>query len=207
MRKKQDIIWEESTMWEAIEKWVVRYLKKNHPEYQQMQSQAIELVENNSVLWELMNEEGEVTLTQENHKILHKYFELRSNMETLELEYYFLAGQMMTFSYGSMLAQLKKEMFEPDENTSTHLMEILTRVRADEVEEKLQNENEEYQKQFEEEKRCEEELKKLTLSRGERKVIDRYVTAMNKRWKFCEEYLYQEGMKEALLLSENNKSC
>ena len=45
MRKKQDIMWEQSTLWESVERWVVRYLKKNHPEYREMQAQAIKLVE------------------------------------------------------------------------------------------------------------------------------------------------------------------
>lgn len=73
MRKMQNIIWEKSTMWESVERWVVQYLKKNHSEYQQMQSQAIELVENNPALWQLMNEAEGVTLTEEDRKALHNY--------------------------------------------------------------------------------------------------------------------------------------
>ena len=135
MRKKQDIIWEESTLWEQVERWVVRYLKKNHSEYQEMQTQGIELIDNNPSLWKLMNETDGVTLTRKDHETLHTYFELRSSMGTFEFEYYFLAGQMMTFSYGSMLAQLKKEMFETDARTSTHRIELLTNIRSDELEE------------------------------------------------------------------------
>ena len=26
MRKKQDIMWEQSTLWESVEKWVTKYL-------------------------------------------------------------------------------------------------------------------------------------------------------------------------------------
>ena len=37
-----------------------------------MQTQAIKLVENNPALWKLMNESRGVTLTQEDHKDLHK---------------------------------------------------------------------------------------------------------------------------------------
>ena len=167
MRKKQDIIWEEST------------------------------------LWKLMNETDGVTLTRKDHEALHKYFELKSSMGTFEFEYYFLAGQMMTFSYGSMLAQLKKEMFETDARTSTHLIEFLTNIRSDELEEQMMDESEEYRKRIEEEKRCEEELQKLKLSRRERKLIDRYVTTVNNRWLLCGDYLYQAGMKDVLLLLEN----
>ena len=35
MRKKQDIMWEQSTLWELMEKWVTKYLKKNHAEYRE----------------------------------------------------------------------------------------------------------------------------------------------------------------------------
>ena len=203
MRKKQDIIWEESTLWEQVERWVVWYLKKNHSEYQEMQTQGIELIDNNQALWKLMNETDGVTLTWKDHEALHKYFELKSSMGTFEFEYYFLAGQMMTFSYGSMLAQLKKEMFETDARTSTHLIELLTNIRSDELEEQMMDESEEYRKRIEEEKRCEEELQKLKLSRRERKLIDRYVTAVNNRWLLCGDYLYQAGMKDVLLLLEN----
>lgn len=204
MRKKQDIIWERSTLWESVEGWVIRYLKKNHPEYREMQAQAIKLVENNPALWKLMNEPKGVTLTQEDHKDLHKYFEAKCSMSIFEYEYYFLAGQMMTFSYGTMLAQLKKEILEEKAETSTHLIELLTYIRSDELEEQLKDEDEEYQNCIEEEKRCEAEVQKLKLSKRERKLIDRYVTAVNNRWLVCGDHLYQTGMKDVLLLLENS---
>lgn len=30
MRKKQDIMWEQSTLWESMEKWVTKYLNSYH---------------------------------------------------------------------------------------------------------------------------------------------------------------------------------
>ncbi len=41
MRKKQDIMWEQSTLWESVEKWVTKYLKKNHSEYRELQVKAM----------------------------------------------------------------------------------------------------------------------------------------------------------------------
>ena len=64
-------MWEQSTRWESVEGWVIRYLKQNHPEYREMQTQAIKLVENHPALWKLMNESRGVALTQEDHKDLH----------------------------------------------------------------------------------------------------------------------------------------
>lgn len=43
MRKKLDIIWGKSTLWESVEKWVVKYLKENHAEYQELQISCREL--------------------------------------------------------------------------------------------------------------------------------------------------------------------
>ena len=31
MRKKQDIIWKQSTLWESVEKWVTKYLNSYYP--------------------------------------------------------------------------------------------------------------------------------------------------------------------------------
>ena len=66
-------------------------------------------------------------------------------MTIFEYEYYYLAGQIMTFSYGRMLAQLKKEMLNEDSGASTHLIELLTSIRSDELEKQLLDESEEYQ--------------------------------------------------------------
>ena len=43
MRKKQDIIWEQSTLWKSVEKWVTKYLKKNHSEYRELQVKAMKM--------------------------------------------------------------------------------------------------------------------------------------------------------------------
>ena len=50
MRKKQDIMWEQSTLWESVEKWVTKYLKKNHSEYCERQVKAMRLVLKNSIM-------------------------------------------------------------------------------------------------------------------------------------------------------------
>ncbi len=92
MRKKQDIIWEQSTLWESVEKWVTKYL-------------------------------------------------------------------IMTFSYGRMLAQLKNEMLNEDSGASTHLIELLTSIRSDELEKQLLDESEEYQNCIKEEENSEAEVK------------------------------------------------
>ena len=65
MRKKQDIMWEQSTLWESVEKWVTKYLKKNHSEYRELQVKAMRIVDENPALRILIN-------SMEGHKALHK---------------------------------------------------------------------------------------------------------------------------------------
>ena len=50
MRKKQDIIWEQSTLWESVEKWVTKYLKKNYSKYRKLQAKAMKLDNKEEVL-------------------------------------------------------------------------------------------------------------------------------------------------------------
>lgn len=65
MRKKQDIMWEQSTLWESVEKWVTKYLKKNHSEYCEHQVKAMRIVLKNSIM---KKRTGEVRLPSD-HKM------------------------------------------------------------------------------------------------------------------------------------------
>ena len=42
--KKTDIILGQNTLWESVEKWVTKYLKKNHSEYRELQMKAMRIV-------------------------------------------------------------------------------------------------------------------------------------------------------------------
>ena len=160
MRKKQDIMWEQSTLWESVEKWVTKYLKKSHSEYRELQVKAMRIVEENPALRILINSMEGIVLTPEDHKALHKYIETKDEMTIFEYEYYYLAGQIMTFSYGRMLAQLKNEMLNEGSGASTHLIELLTSIRSDELEKQLLDESEEYQNCIKEEENSEAEVKR-----------------------------------------------
>lgn len=109
-------------------------MKESHAEYQELQMRSMHLAEDTPALWKLMNDSNGVTLDSEDHEALHKYFEIENGRQTFELEYYFFAGQMMAFSYGSMLAQLKKELLGENSEISSHLIELITGIRSDELE-------------------------------------------------------------------------
>ena len=98
-------------------------MKESHAEYQELQMRSMHLAEDTPALWKLMNDSNGVTLDSEDHEALHKYFEIENGRQTFELEYYFFAGQMMAFSYGSMLAQLKKELLGENSEISSHLLQ------------------------------------------------------------------------------------
>ncbi|MBC5683558.1 hypothetical protein [Ruminococcus hominis] len=50
MRTNQDIMWEQSTLWESVEKWVTKYLKKSHSEYRELQVKTMRVMEENPAL-------------------------------------------------------------------------------------------------------------------------------------------------------------
>lgn len=74
MRKKQDIMWEQSTLWESVEKWVTKYLKKNHSEYRELQVKAMRIVEENPALRILINSMKGIVLTPGKPRGQEKWF-------------------------------------------------------------------------------------------------------------------------------------
>ena len=115
---------------------------------------------------------------------------------------YFM-GQSMMFSYGNMLAKLKKEIMNPEEGVTGHLLDFFMKTRADELEIELIEQNQQYREAIDEIKKYEEEIQKLNLPKAVRIQIDRYVSAVNWRWVLCWDFLYRSGMKDILLLFEN----
>ena len=70
MRKKQDIMWEQSTLWESVEKWVTKYLKKNHSEYRELQVKAMRIVEENPALRILIFSCGRAGITSSSSGVI-----------------------------------------------------------------------------------------------------------------------------------------
>ena len=115
---------------------------------------------------------------------------------------YFM-GQSMMFSYGNMLAKLKKEIMNPEEGATGRLLDFFMETRTDELEKKLRTQNQQYREALDEINKYEEEIQKLNLSKAVRVQIDRYVSAVTWRWVLCWDFLYRSGMKDVLLLFEN----
>ena len=70
--KKTGYHMEAKSLWESVEKWVSKYLKKNHSEYRELQVKAMRIVEENPALRTLINCMEGIALMPEDHKALHK---------------------------------------------------------------------------------------------------------------------------------------
>ena len=193
----------EFTLDEKVDQKVCEYLREHHAEYRNTKQRIKELMERYPNVLALFETEDAVALTAEEHEILHTYFQLESYAELIEREYHFYMGQSMMFSYGSMLAKLKKEIRKPEEGETGRLLDFFMEIRTDELEKELRTQNQQYREALEEIKKYEEEIQKLNLSKAVRVQIDRYVSAVNWRWVLCWDFLYRSGMKDILLLFEN----
>ena len=203
MEKRQDSYWMEFTLDEKVDQKVTEYLRDHHAEYRSTKQRIKELMEQYPNVHAVFETEDEVTLTAEEHEILHTYFQLESYAELIEREYHFYMGQSMMFSYGSMLAKLKKEIMNPEEGAAGRLLDFFMETRTDELEKELRTQNQQYREALGEINKYEEEIQKLNLPKAVRVQIDRYVSAINWRWVLCWDFLYRSGMKDILLLFEN----
>ena len=114
----------EYTLDEKVDQKVTEYLRNHHAEYRNTKQKMIELMEKYPNVLAVFETNDAVTLTAEEHEILHTYFQLESGVELIEREYYFYMGQSMMFSYGSMLAKLKKEIMNPEEGATGRLLDF-----------------------------------------------------------------------------------
>ena len=105
---QQDIIWNEQCLGIRVGEQVCTYLKKHHPEYQRLKKEILELTEKYPAIDSFMDSEQKVSLTDEEHRAIHQYFELESEKEMIEEEYHFFIGQAQMISYGAMLGKIKK---------------------------------------------------------------------------------------------------
>lgn len=112
MTTQPDIIWNEQCMGIRIGEQVCTYLKKHDAEYQRLQKKILELTEKYPVIETFMESNQSISLTEEEHKAVHRYFQLESEKEMIEEEYHFYMGQAQMISYGAMLGKIKKPYWE-----------------------------------------------------------------------------------------------
>lgn len=197
MTTQPDIIWNEQCLGIRIGEQVCTYLKKHDAEYQRLQKKILELIERYPVIETFMESNQSISLTAEEHKAVHRYFQLESGKEMIEEEYHFYMGQAQMISYGAMLGKIKKAVTGKDNGDTEKLRELLMDTWIDEVEDQLK-ENTVYQKMLEKISKYEEQVRAMGLSKEKRKMIDAYVTEVSERWILYAESLYQAGMQKIL---------
>ena len=199
MAGQQDIIWNEQCLGIRVGEQVCTYLKKHDAEYQRLQKKILEFTEKYPVIETFMETNQAISLTEEEHKAVHRYFQLESEKEMIEEEYHFYMGQAQMISYGAMLGKIKKAILGNDEGNTKKLVELLMDTWIDEVENELK-ENAVYQKMLEKISKYEDQVQAMGLEKEKRKMIDAYVTKVNERWIIYAESLYQAGMQKILEL-------
>ena len=199
MAEQQDIIWNEQCLGIRVGEQVCTYLKKHNAEYQKLQKKILEFTEKYPVIETFMETNQSISLTEEEHKAVHRYFQLESEKEMIEEEYHFYMGQAQMISYGAMLGKIKKAILGNDEGNTKKLVELLMDTWIDEVENELK-ENAVYQKMLEKISKYEDQVQAMGLEKEKRKMIDAYVTKVNERWILYAESLYQAGMQKILEL-------
>ena len=199
MTTQPDIIWNEQCLGIRISEQICNYLKRHDVEYQRLQKKILELTEKYPVIETFMETNQSISLTEEEHKAVHRYFQLESEKEMIEEEYHFYMGQAQMISYGAMLGKIKKAILGNDEGNTKKLVELLMDTWIDEVENELK-ENAVYQKMLEKISKYEDQVQAMGLEKEKRKMIDAYVTKVNERWILYAESLYQAGMQKILEL-------
>ena len=197
MTTQPDIIWNEQCLGIRISEQICNYLKKHDAEYQRLQKKILELIERYPVIETFMESNQSISLTAEEHRAVHRYFQLESGKEMIEEEYHFYMGQAQMISYGAMLGKIKKAVTGKDNGDTEKLLELLMDTWIDEVEDHLK-ENTVYQEMMEKILKYEEQVRAMGLSKEKRKMIDAYVTEVSERWILYAESLYQAGMQKIL---------
>lgn len=176
MVNKQDSYWMECTLDEKVDQKVCEYLREHHAEYRSTKQKMKEQMEQYPNVQAVFETSDAVTLTAEEHEILHTYFQLESSAELIEREYHFYTGQSMMFSYGNMLAKLKKEIMNPEEGETGRLLDFFMETRMDELEKELRTQNQQYREALDEINKYEEEIQKLNLPKAVRLHTKRPIT-------------------------------
>lgn len=197
MITQSDIIWNEQCLGIRISEQICNYLKNHNAEYQRLQKEILELIEKYPVIETFMESDQSISLTADEHQALHQYFQLESGKEMIEEEYHFYMGQAQMISYGAMLSKIQKAVQGKDDKDTSKMLELLLDTWIDEVENQLK-ENAEYQDRLREVHEWEEKIQTMGIPKEKRKEIDKYATAISRRWILYAESLYQAGMKKIL---------
>ena len=184
---------------------ITTYLRKNHPEYQEIEARQKKLIEDYPMLWKVVDGDGTVTLNEKEHCALKEYLSNQDDMERLEKEYHYYYGQSHVFSYGRMLKSIQREI-NPDGDVARKrkLADMLIEARTSEAEMDFLKEDEEYQKRRKESLRQEGILKAMNLPEDIKNQIDLLTCSINDHWSRYAELVYHQSDVEEVIIATNS---
>lgn len=105
MPEQLDVLWLEEIEPHTDGK-IIRYLRKHHEGYQDLQKKQEKLLRRYPVLISVINNEDEITLKQEEHHALKTFMTVRDEMDSIVMEYNYFFGQTSMLNYIEMLNDL-----------------------------------------------------------------------------------------------------
>ena len=199
MKLKRDKIWAE--MCEIVfDQRVVRYLLKNHKEYQELFDQKRLLSGDYPILDRLWEEDSAISLTEEEHKAFKTYMKLKTDMEALEREYHYFLGQTDMRDLNRLMNGLSVESAVPD--AGDRRMDILDHLTIGRTEDADHDffKNEEFCRKRKRADELGKKLDEMEFPEEIRRALDDYVSAVENEWLCYGELAYRYGIEDMLTL-------
>lgn len=170
---------------------IVKYLRKEHPEYQDVEKRQRKLIKEYPMLQKAVDGDGAVTLNEKEHYALKEYLSNQDDMERLEKEYHYYYGQSHVFSYGRMLRSIQKEI-NPDGDVARKkkLADMLIEARTSDAEMEFLEKDEEYQKRREKSLQQDKILKSMNPPKDIMDQVDLLTCSINDCWSRYADLIY-----------------
>jgi len=170
---------------------IVNYLRKEHPEYQDIEKRQKKLIRDYPMLLKAVDGDGAVTLNE--------YLSNQDDMERLEKEYHYYYGQSNVFSYGRMLRSIQKEI-NPDGDVARKkkLADMLIEARTSDAEMEFLKKDEEYQKRREKSLQQDKILKSMNPPKDIMDQVDLLTCSINDCWSRYADLIYQYALEDIL---------
>lgn len=178
---------------------IVNYLRKEHPEYQDIEKRQKKLIRDYPMLQKAVDGDGTVTLNEKEHCALKEYLSNQDDMERLEKEYHYYYGQSNVFSYGRMLRSIQKEI-NPDGDVARKkkLAGMLIEARTSDAEMEFLKKDEEYQKRREKSLQQDKILKSMNPPKDIMAQVDLLTCSINDCWSRYADLIYQYALEDIL---------
>ena len=98
-----------SKQFSEVDSDIVMNLWKNSPPYKALKQQMEEIKKQNPFIMQLLEREGEVNLTDEEHETLKAFFRLYLKADDMEREHIYFRGHTDGFAYLQRIGALKNE--------------------------------------------------------------------------------------------------